>query len=682
MLPYLKTDPGVLFSDKAFFEWDSVYCIFANMLIPPLARQHVVWLLLCCLPAITCQADTLTLHSLAQITPKIKLTPYLSVWEDPTQTSDTAIAHNNSSRFVPVNLLQQQSPLSFYWLRMPVRNDMGLVADMMLSFSNLTFVDVYLYQGQQCLLHKQAGAFRARSRLAPNDGRLYSLLPLQPGQTYELLLKVHHTKHYRPIFNFSLRQKDAFMHHLHRLQLIDAFSQGAVFLFLVYAILSWLVSRFRPYLWLLCYMTGIGLYGLATGGYLIEWFFPENPVMGWLFNVSFVHLGSFGIYMLLMDFWKMKQCNPVLYKVGQILIVELVILTITGLCIDYFTGNFNLANNINLCCFALPFSFIIASLWICWRRLTRAQRYMAYGLLLFFVAGAYIVLSSAILREKSLQTAPYISNFTTLAVFLLFATGLKEELRQHEIDKHAALAALNRLQQHQNAILEQKVETRTSELSISNRNLMEQKLLLANKHTKIETLINELNHRVKNNLQLLYSLSSLQVPVVSDEASREILRGNMGKIKAMMLVNEKLFRFEEQSTVRVSEFTRELTDHLQRIYDSKRRIHIVQDVSSSIQLQGKQALSFGLILTELLTNSFKYAFTDHHTPAINIAVASADDHSIQFLYADNGKGMEHAEPEKKTTMGVSLIHDLTRQMNGKITVKNGQGLTYQLLIPV
>lgn len=653
------------------------------MLIAPLARQHALWLMLFLIAAIPCKADTLTLRTAEQIAQQTSLSPYATIWEDPTNSSDTATARNHFARFISLDSLVQQSAVSFYWLRIPVKNATGAAADMMLSFKNLTFVDVYLYQEGRCILYRQAGSFQKRSRLAAQDGRFYTLLLLQPRQSYELLLKVHHTKHYSPTFNFSLQQKDVFLRELHTMQLIDAWSQGAVVVFLIYTILSWLVSRFRPYLWLLCYMTGIGLYGVATGGYFIEWFFPENPFMGWLFNVTFVHLGSFGIYMLLMDFWQMKQHNPRLYKIGRILVVELVLLTLTGLCIDYFTGNFNLANNINLWSFAIPFSFIIASLWLCWHRLTRAQRYMAYGLLLFFVGALIIIFSSAFLRERSLQFAPYITNFTTLAIFLLFATGLKEELRQHEIDKHAALKELNRLQLYQNAILEQQVENRTSELRVSNQHLTEQKALLADRNIKIETLINELNHRVKNNLQLLYGLSSLQVPMVSDEASREILKGNMAKIKAMMLVNEKLLWFDEQSSVHVQQFTSEITDHLQRIYDTQNRVNIRLDVHHGIQLQGKYALSFGLILAELLTNSFKYAFKEHHEyPIININIQHLDLRTMQFMYADNGKGMEKGLAGNPTTMGISLVHDLARQMNGKISVENGHGLTYQFLIPV
>ncbi|MBO9635577.1 MAG: sensor histidine kinase, partial [Chitinophagaceae bacterium] len=231
------------------------------------------------------------------------------------------------------------------------------------------------------------------------------------------------------------------------------------------------------------------------------------------------------------------------------------------------------------------------------------------------------------------------------------------------------------------ALLEKEVEDRTSELQISNNRLTEQTALLADRNTKIETLINEINHRVKNNLQLLYSLISLQVPSIADSTSREILKGNLGKIKAMMLVNQKLFRFDEGSSVNVDDFTTELTVHLQKIYDHKGRIRILQQVEKGIMLHGKLTLSFGLILSELLTNSFKYAFADHESPEISIKVENMD-HGIVFVYSDNGAGMEPKKPHERMTMGVSLIHDLARQMNGKLEVSNHNGLTYEFQIPV
>lgn len=652
------------------------------MLIKPLAQPIYYCLLFVLLASLPCRADTLTINTAAQALQKTSLAPYLYVWEDVSNSSDTGKARQHRADFVPLAQFRQQMPTSYCWLRMPLTHHLAVNADLVLSFHHLTFVDIFLYDGQQLVTHRQVGAFRSRAVLAGQDGREYAQLHLQPGHPYELLLKVHHTKHYYPTFDFSLQQKDVFTAQLVKGQVVDAWAHGAIALFLLYSLLSWVVSRYRPYIWLLCYILGIGMYGVCTRGYFIEWFTPYHPEVGWYFNLIFTHLGSFGIYMLLMDFWQMKQHNPRLYLIGQLLTIGLAGLSLIQLAIDHFTGNFNLANTLNLTLSVFPLGFIISSVWLCWRRLSRAQRYLAYGIGLFFISALYAIGGSLIWREQSLQHVPFISHITTVTVFLLFATGLKEDLRQHEIDKHAALKELNTLQQFQNSILERKVEARTSELMVSNRILSEQTALLAERNKKIETLINELNHRVKNNLQLLYGLSSLQVPMIRDDAAREILRGNMGKIKAMMLVNEKLLSFEEQSSVGAYEFATELADHLQRIYDSRHRIRILQDIDRSLLLQGKQALSFGLILTELLTNSFKYAFADHPDPTIRIMMRQTEEHEMHFTYSDNGTGLGHREQGLPVTMGVSLIHDLARQMNGAIEVSNGQGLTYQFQIPI
>lgn len=641
-------------------------------------------LICCCILLLfvtAANADTLHIREPQLNGDHILLHPYLKIWEDPTRQADTSNILQHSLHFQPIDSLQPQDPTSYYWLSMDLRNETSLPQELTLAFSSLTFVDVYLYQNGKCMLHRATGHFRPEALITKGDTRLSAQLIFDPGQTCRLILKVHHSKRYKPVFNFYLQPKDAFIEQAQRKEIIDSFSLGAVTLFFIYALLSWIVSRFRPYLWLICFIVGIGFYGICSAGYMMEWFFPNNPETGWLFNTPTAHFGSFGIYMLLLDFWQMKKYNPMLYRLGVMLIIEVALLTIFGIIVNAVSGNFNLMNTINLCSFPLPFAFMCASLSICWKRLTRPQKYLGYGLALFFLAAASTVLSSAILHEKSILFAPYISNFTTLAVFLLFATGLKEELRQHEIDKNAALEALNLLQQHQKALLEKEVEDRTSELQISNNRLTEQTALLADRNTKIETLVNEINHRVKNNLQLLYSLISLQVPSIADSSSREILKGNLGKIKAMMLVNQKLFRFDEGSSVNVDDFTTELTVHLQKIYDHKGRIRIVQQVEKGIMLHGKLTLSFGLILSELLTNSFKYAFADHENPEISIRVENMD-HGIVFVYSDNGAGMEPRKSHERMTMGVSLIHDLARQMNGKLEVSNRNGLTYAFQIPV
>jgi two-component sensor histidine kinase len=275
-----------------------------------------------------------------------------------------------------------------------------------------------------------------------------------------------------------------------------------------------------------------------------------------------------------------------------------------------------------------------------------------------------------------------VGNFFNIAIFLIFATGLKEEMRRHELAKQAALEELNRLQQYQNTILERRVEERTEALRVSNKRLQNQKYQLAERNTKIETLINELHHRVKNNLQLLYSLLSLQLPIVKDGVSRDILKGNIGKIRAMMLVNEKLFNFEKGRNIGLCEFITELAVHLQKIYDIRERTRILQDIPAGISLSDKHTLSFGLILSELFTNTFKHAFRDHPDPCISVRAIQVNEHRLEFYYSDNGIGIPAGDSTEKFTMGIPLIKDLTRQMNGQMSISGEKGLHYSFTIPV
>jgi two-component sensor histidine kinase len=516
---------------------------------------------------------------------------------------------------------------------------------------------------------------------------MYTQLTLQPGKDYTLLLQVHHTKHYKPIFDFSIQPRREFFLTFHNKIAMDAALLGAVGLLFVYTLLSWIVGRFRPYGWLLLFIAGMGLYVVGSSGYFIEWFTPDDPAAGWLLNVHFLHAGMLGMYFLVVDFWRIRSEFPRLYRWIRWIPVMIVVSTIANFFIDYFWTNYQLTGYIHFMEHPLILGFIIATLYTCWPKLSPAQRYLGYGIMLTGIAGFLITLNSLFNHERTLNFTSAVSEVIVLVIVLLFTTGLKEEMRHHEVAKQAALEELNRLQQHQNSILEKMVSERTEELAISNKRLLKQKQLLAERNSKIETLINELNHRVKNNLQLLYSLLSLQLPIVKDGASREILKGNIGKIRAMMLVNQKLFNFEQGYGICLCEFVAELATHLQKIYDTREKTRILQDIPASIRLNDKHTLSFGLILSELFTNTFKHAFQDqdHPDPCIRVQAKSLNDHTLEFVFSDNGIGIackDSKDNEERFTMGIPLIRDLTRQMNGQMTVNGEKGLSYCFTIPV
>jgi Signal transduction histidine kinase len=653
------------------------------MKIPLTAYQkRWVLLLLLILPGLYGYADTLHITSSDHFLQPIKLDKWFSIWEDSnkTTTADRVLALNNG--FLPLSKLQPHHPTNVYWLKTTIRYADSNAAPLALLFTSLTFVDAWLSESDQFIWHGSAGAFRPEKDITPGDGRFYFHLPLGANHTYTLLLRVHHTKYYQPVFDFALQQRDAFLEKNQQLKLIDGWMQGAVSIFFLYVLLCWLVSRFRPYLWLLLFIGGAGFYGICTNGYFIDWFFPDNPAIGWIFNLPFLDIGVVGIYLLVLDFWELRRYNPVLYRLGIIGIIILVVNSIIGISIDYFTGNFNLANNLQLMEFVVPGGFILAALITCRKRLNRAQYYLYYGIILMGVAGLFVTLSSALIHEKSLHIVPYISNAVILLIFLLFSIGLKESLRQHEIEKNVALNALNELQKKQNQLLETKVEERTRELQKSNEELARQQAELSERNVQIATLINELSHRVKNNLQLLYSLHSLQISHIQDASSKEILRSNLARIQAMMLVNNKLTLLEDGQPVTLSDFITGLVLHVQQVYDTHKKIRVEQSVPSQIRLQPRHTLSIGLILSELLTNSFKYAFPNIAYPVITIEAAYAQDNRIRLFYADNGVGLQDLPGYNKRSMGLSLIKDMVRQMHGDMRMDHDQGLSYTFTFPV
>lgn len=611
---------------------------------------------------------------------RIPLAPYFGIFEDSSGSALAGDLYRRSVDFTPLSSAAAGSPTSYYWLRAALHTG-NIQTGQVLSFRHLTFVDIYLYSDSGLIMHKLAGAFRPRSMLDPEDGRFYTALPLKPDRNYTLLLQVHHTKHFQPVFDFALQPARSFFAGLRTRQAFDAALFGAAVLFLIYTLMSWIVSRSGAYGWLTLSIAGITGYVIGSKGYWIEWLTPEHPAAGWMLNIQFLNAGLLGMYFLVADFWRLKTQFPGLYRWIRWVPVMIITTSLANLGIDYFSGNYWLTGMIHYIENPVIVAFIIASIYTCWPHLSPAQRYLGYSIAFCGTAGLFIAANVLLHHEQALSSTGLIADSVILIVFLLFSTGLKEEMRRHEVAKLAALHELNQLQQHQNSILEKKVTERTEELGISNKRLLKQKQLLAERNAKIETLINELNHRVKNNLQLLYSLLSLQLPIVKDGISRDILQGNIGKIRAMMLVNQKLFNFEQGRGVGLCEFIAELAAHLQKIYDTREQTRILQDIPGDLRLSDRHTLSFGLILSELFTNTFKHAFKDHPDPCIRVQ-ATTIDHHLQFIYSDNGIGIAAHDTQERFTMGIPLIEDLTRQMNGHMTVSGQGGLSYCFTIPV
>jgi two-component sensor histidine kinase len=207
------------------------------------------------------------------------------------------------------------------------------------------------------------------------------------------------------------------------------------------------------------------------------------------------------------------------------------------------------------------------------------------------------------------------------------------------------------------------------------------KIELTKRNAEKELLVHEIHHRVKNNLQLMYSLATLQLPTISDEKAKDLWQKNLNQLKSMSLVNEKLYNTEGVTSFELKGFIQELVEHFKLLHgDYKNAIFDVQ-FKGDLNVNADFAVPFGLILSELITNSFKHAGENGSLP-IHIFMERKDAKNLVFNYSDNGIVSDLSLVLDKKIGGVSLINDLVRQLEGKISMSNEKYLQYNFTFSI
>ncbi len=194
-----------------------------------------------------------------------------------------------------------------------------------------------------------------------------------------------------------------------------------------------------------------------------------------------------------------------------------------------------------------------------------------------------------------------------------------------------------------------------------------------------EMLLKELHHRVKNNLQIISSLSSLQSEYIKNNPEAvDIFREFQNRIKSMAIVHEKLYRAKNLTKISFSEYIDELTFH---VFNSYRAISSSVEMSinsDDISLDADTAIPLGLIINELVSNSIKYAFPDGRKGKIMIDLQS-DNNKFTLTVSDNGVGLPEELDFKNTkSLGLQLVNTLAEQIGGIIEVDSKKGTEFRI----
>ena len=195
-----------------------------------------------------------------------------------------------------------------------------------------------------------------------------------------------------------------------------------------------------------------------------------------------------------------------------------------------------------------------------------------------------------------------------------------------------------------------------------------------------ELLLKELHHRVKNNLQVISSLLSIQADSLPDTAARLALQETQKRVQSMALVHERLNQEEDLDQLDFQEYAEALSRDLFYCYRADSDLVRLRLDLSPVQLGLGQAIPCGLILNELVTNALKYAFPAGRQGEIRVVLTCGENDVVKLTVADDGVGLPPGFVfANSSSLGLRIVHILSRQLGGTIEHASVSGTTFSLV---
>ena len=195
-----------------------------------------------------------------------------------------------------------------------------------------------------------------------------------------------------------------------------------------------------------------------------------------------------------------------------------------------------------------------------------------------------------------------------------------------------------------------------------------------------ETLIMEVHHRVKNNLQVVQSLLSLQSMQVQDAEARGYFNESENRVQAISMIHEKLYRSEDLSSLELSEYVNDLVRELILSFGVSS-----SDVTVNVDIPEREMdidalIPCGLIINELVSNAFKYAFPSGAKGSLHISIKPTPEGMTELVVRDDGPGLVTGFDISSTrSLGLRLVNSLVRQLKGVLEIKQEGGVEFRIV---
>ncbi len=249
---------------------------------------------------------------------------------------------------------------------------------------------------------------------------------------------------------------------------------------------------------------------------------------------------------------------------------------------------------------------------------------------------------------------------------------MRKEIAQNELEREQLKTSIL---EEQKLVLEKTVTERTHELQEANEQLHSQNKVVKQRENEKALLLQELNHRVKNNFQTISGLLSLQARSITDKEALRAIKESKSRIEALAMIHRELYNTHELTHLNMRGYTERLVQNLLTTSQIQSEIDlsiVVCDIPMPIQ----KAIPVGLILNELITNSLKHALPKVEKPHLLVSMSVKQEGVTELIVADNGPGLEK-NIDRPVGFGLRLINALVKQLKGHMShlAENGHAVS-------
>jgi len=196
-----------------------------------------------------------------------------------------------------------------------------------------------------------------------------------------------------------------------------------------------------------------------------------------------------------------------------------------------------------------------------------------------------------------------------------------------------------------------------------------------------DLLIQEIHHRVKNNLQIIISLIDLQLHIQNDRDPQSLLEDLKNRIQLMAILHDHLYHQSCIQQVDLGSYIKSIIDNLSKTYNSSLNNILVQISTQDMIVPFQKAILYGLLVNELVSNSIKHAFPMGRAGSIHVELSSEDEH-VYLVISDDGIGIPSSVDIKNvSSFGLQLIDMITTQLKGTLDIDITKGTKISVTIP-